>query len=133
MSLQLKQLAMVFAIAALTACVHHKPQPETMQQVSAAVSMQAPAAQTMHVKHEMRGKDVLVECVIDHFSFTKGDKAHGNGHINVYLNGQKINEVFTAAFVLRGLPSGKHQIRLELVRDDESKYGVSSEFEVNIP
>jgi len=95
----------------------------------------APVAQTLHVKHEVRGKDIFVECVVDHFSFKKGvhDKKEGEGHIDVYVNGQKVNEVFTAAFVVRGLPSGKHIVRLELVHNDSTKYGVAHEFEVNIP
>lgn len=89
---------------------------------------------TLHVKHEVRGKDVFVECVIDRFSFTKGvhRKKEGEGHIDVYVNGQKVTEVFTAAFVVRGLPPGKHVVRLELVHNDATKYGVFHEFEVNI-
>ncbi|WP_238583564.1 hypothetical protein [Anoxybacteroides amylolyticum] len=93
-----------------------------------------PNAPTLHVKHEVRGKDVFVECVIDRFSFTKGvqRKKGGEGHIDVYVNGQKVTEVFTAAFVVRGLPPGKHVMRLELVHNDATKYGIFHEFEVNI-
>lgn len=94
----------------------------------------ASTAPTLHVKHEVRGKDVFVECVIDHFSFIKGvqRKKEGEGHIDVYVNGQKVTEVFTAAFVVRGLPPGKHIVRLELVHNDATKYGIFYEFEVNI-
>jgi hypothetical protein len=90
---------------------------------------------TLAVKHYVRGKDVLIECVVDRFSFVKGKKIKkdGEGHIDVYLNGQKVKEVSTAAFIVKGLPSGKHSIRLEFVHNDSSKYDLFHEFEVNIP
>jgi hypothetical protein len=106
--------------------------------ISSSLSEQAEAVsgkRTLAVKHYVRGKDVLIECVVDHFSFVKGKKIKkdGEGHIDVYLNGRKVNEISTAAFIVKGLPSGKHAIRLELVHNDSSKYDLFHEFEVNIP
>lgn len=129
-----KMMTVVFSLLlVLAAYTNHKPEPETMYKAVPVVS--APIAQTMHVKHKVRGNDVFVECIVNNFSFKKGTryKVDGEGHIDVYLNGQKVNEVFTAAFVVRGLPTGKHTIHLELVYNDSTKYGVSHEFEVNIP
>lgn len=44
-----------------------------------------------------------------------------------------MTEVYTAAFIVRGLPSGKHMIRLELVYNDGKMTGMMHEFEVTIP
>jgi hypothetical protein len=100
--------------------------PET-----AAAAVHAPTANhPWHVKYEVKGHDVLVECLAAQFPFRKGE---GGGHINVYLNGQKMTEVYTAAFIVRGLPSGKHMIRLELVYNDGKMTGMMHEFEVTIP
>ncbi|MBB5323803.1 hypothetical protein HNQ34_000895 [Anoxybacillus tepidamans] len=127
-----KMIASVFSLLLLAAWENHK-EAETMHKAVPIAS--AHIVQTMHVKHEVRGKEVFVECIVNNFSFKKGarHKKDGEGHIDVYLNGQKVNEVFTAAFVVKGLPAGKHTVRLELVHNDSTKYGVSHEFEVNIP
>jgi len=88
------------------------------------------AAELMEVKHEVKGHDVFIECFAAQFPFRKGK---GGGHINVYINGQKMTEVYTAAFIVRGLPSGKHVIRLELVYNDGKVTGRAHEFDVEIP
>jgi hypothetical protein len=132
MSLRIKLITAALFVSLLAACTNQKPEPETIGEAIPTVSAQS--NQTLHVKHAVKGKDVFVECVVGHFSFKKGAKRNmeGEGHIAVYVNGQKVHEVFTAAFVLRGLPTGKHKINLELVHNDGSPYGVSHEFEVNI-
>lgn len=126
-------MIVIFSLLTLAACMNDKQEPETMYEAIPTVS--ASVEQAMHVKHEVRGKDVFIECVVNNFSFKKGSRhnVNGQGHIDVYLNGQKVNEVFTAAFVIKGLPTGKHTIHLELVHNDSTKYGVSHELEINIP
>ncbi|KGP61021.1 hypothetical protein NP92_07200 [Anoxybacillus gonensis] len=91
--------------------------------------------QTLFVKHHVKGNNVFVECIVDQFTFTKGThpKKSGQGRIHIYVNGKRVSETTTAAFVIRGLPMGKHTIRLELVHNDASKYHVSHEFTVTIP
>ncbi|WP_027408251.1 hypothetical protein [Anoxybacteroides tepidamans] len=132
MSLRTKLFIAAISLSVLAACTNHKPEPETMYEAIPTASAQG--VQTIHVKHDVRGKDVFIECIIGNFSFKKGTrrKVEGEGHIDVYLNGQKINEVFTAAFILRGLPTGKHKVHLELVHNDGSKYGVSYDFEADV-
>ena len=90
--------------------------------------------QTLFVKHHVKGNNVFVECIVDQFTFTKGKhpKKNGQGRIHVYVNGKKVSEMTTAAFVIRGLPAGKHSIRLELVHNDASRYHISHEFTVTI-
>ncbi|MBA2874110.1 hypothetical protein HNR31_000880 [Anoxybacillus caldiproteolyticus] len=117
----------LFFLLIMTACGNDKPEPETNSNRIVPVVSQHQPTSPMHVKHEIKGKDVFVECIVTGFTFQKGA-----GHIDVYLNGKKINEVFTAAFVIRGLPTGKHTIRLELVDDGGRKSSLSHEFEVNI-
>ncbi|PIC06339.1 hypothetical protein CS060_00895 [Anoxybacillus flavithermus] len=90
--------------------------------------------QMLFVKHHVKGNDVFVECIVDQFTFMKGThpKKDGQGRIHIYVNGKRVSETTTAAFVIRGLPVGKHTIRLELVHNDASKYNVSHEFTVTI-
>jgi len=88
------------------------------------------------VKHQVKGNDIYVECVISNFNFSaRGDKEinkNGFGYLQLYLNGKKIDNIYTAAFIIKGLPVGKHQIKLVLVHNDSTPYGVSEEFEVTI-
>ncbi|WP_285754358.1 hypothetical protein [Parageobacillus sp. G301] len=129
MSLQ-KQLVilLLFLFVVLGACGNDKPAPETnISNVVFAMTNQE--NKSFQVKHVVKGKDVLIECIVADFPFRKGTNG---GHINVYVNGQKIDEVYTAAFMLRGLPTGKHVIRLELVHNDGKITGLSQEFTVAI-
>lgn len=128
MSLQ-KQLIILFLslFAVFGAC--DKPAPKaTAASVASATPQQK--NQYFHVKHDVKGNNVLVECIATGFPFQNGKDG---GHVNVYVNGKKVDEVYTAAFMLRGLPTGKHVVRLELVYNDGKITGLSHEFTVMIP
>ncbi|WP_017753602.1 hypothetical protein [Calidifontibacillus oryziterrae] len=90
----------------------------------------------MSVKEFVKGNDVFVECVISDFTFSKRDgtkkNKQGYGFLQLYLNGKKIDNIYTAAFIIKGLPIGKHQIKLELVNNDGTPYGIEHNFEVEI-
>lgn len=97
---------------------------------SAAPVMAQQENNYFHVKHDVKGNNVLIECIAPRFPFQTGT---GGGHINVYVNEQKVNEVYTAAFMLQGLPAGRHAVRMELVYNDGKITGLSHEFTVTIP
>jgi hypothetical protein len=87
----------------------------------------------MTVKEQVKGNDVYVECIVSGFDFSdRGDKKSGQGYINLYLNGHKIDEIYTAAFIIKGLPEGEHEVTLELVKNDGTPYGMKEKFEVTI-
>lgn len=90
----------------------------------------------MSVKKYVKGKDVYVECVISDFTFSeKGDQNNVKnkyGFLQLYLNGKKIDNIYTAAFIIKGLPVGSHQIKLVLVGNDGTPYGIEHNFEVDI-
>lgn len=87
---------------------------------------------TMTVRNEVKGKNVYVECVISGFTFTDPNKEKGDGYIELFLNGKKVDEIYTAAFVMKGLPSGKHTIELVVVDTKGQKTGMSNTFDVTI-
>lgn len=97
---------------------------------------QKPLDNPMSVKHLVKGNDIYVECVISNFTFSKreGNKINqtGTGYLQLYLNGKKIDNIYTAAFIIKGLPAGKHLIKLELVHNDGTPYSIEEEFEVTI-
>ncbi|WP_102347053.1 hypothetical protein [Bacillus sp. Marseille-P3661] len=91
----------------------------------------------MTVREEVRDNNVYVECVISNFTFSKRNEKvankQGTGYIKLYLNNQKIDDIYTAAFIMKGLPKGVHRVKLELVNNDGTPYGVEKEFEVTVP
>lgn len=92
---------------------------------------------SMKVNYEVKGNDVYIECMIDSFTFAKENvgKMHkdGEGHIVLYVDNQKIDKIFQRAFIVKGLPSGSHTIKVELVRNDQQTYGLEEEITVEIP
>lgn len=91
----------------------------------------------MTVKKHVKGNNIYVECIISNFSFSdrgkNGPKKNGDGYIHLYLNGKKVDELHTAAFIIKGLPKGSHQVKIELVRNDGTSYGLTEEFDISVP
>lgn len=141
-----KNLIGLFILSLIvTGCTNDKPHPETNTHVipmEADHSTNIPSVEvtsiqnqrSLDVKHQIKGNDVYVECIVTNFTFTKGKEKNvdGEGHIELYLNGQKVDEIATAAFIIKGLPSGKHTIKLELVHNDSLKYNINKDFDVSI-
>lgn len=129
--------------AAAAGCTNEKPRPETRVEAAAVPwAANIPPAdkssgvngRSITMQHQIKGKDVYVECMITNFLIKKGtrEKVEGEGHLNLYLNGKKIDEVYTAAFVIKALPPGKHTIKVELAYNDSTSYDISEEIEITI-
>ncbi|WP_096199231.1 hypothetical protein [Bacillus sp. FJAT-45350] len=92
---------------------------------------------SLKVNHQVKGKDVYIECIVNDFSFSKDNagKLHneGEGHLQLYVDGQKVDSIYQAAFIVKGLPQGNHEIKVELVRNNHEPYGIEEEFTVSIP
>lgn len=88
------------------------------------------------VKHFVKGNDIYVECFISDFVFSKRDdkkiNKKGYGYLQLYLDGKKINDIYTAAFIIKDLSKGNHKITLQLVQNDGTPYNIKKEFEVTI-
>jgi uncharacterized lipoprotein YajG len=141
-----KLLAAIVLFFMLVACGNSKPKPETTVKVVpiTAVHQQEPAVmevmskqnqQEIHIQYQVKGHDVYIECYIPHFSFQKNKRknVNGEGHLHLYLNGKMVDEITTAAFILKGLPAGKHTLKVEMVHNDSTTYHISKEVEVSIP
>ncbi|KKI93958.1 hypothetical protein WQ54_01530 [Bacillus sp. SA1-12] len=86
------------------------------------------------IKHHVRNRSVYVECYIPNFKFKKtgGNKVAGEGHLSVYVDGKKVDDMNTAAFVVKGLEPGNHVMTVEVVHNDSSSYNLKKTLEVNI-
>jgi hypothetical protein len=89
---------------------------------------------TLFVQSKTNGKDVFVECILSGISFRQSDhNGQKVGKLVIWVDGKRTKEVNAAAFIIKGLPPGNHEVKLEVVDLDNKSYGLTSEFLVNIP
>jgi hypothetical protein len=132
----------------ITGCSLHNNNEEKMNDVTVMpIETEAPKVLetvakseklSLTVKHEVNGSDVYIECYVPNFHFSKENvgkrNKNGEGHIHLYLNGKKITKIYKAAFIVKGLPSGKHKIRIEIAHNNHTPYDkLAEEFSVKIP
>jgi hypothetical protein len=90
----------------------------------------------MTVNHKIINGDLYIECIVPHFNFTQkqSGKKNGDGHLVLYVNGTKVDDIHRAAFILKDLPSGKHTIKVQVVNNENTPYKkLAEEIEVVIP
>ncbi len=88
------------------------------------------------VRHHVKGNNVYVEVIVPNFNFSSSDKksnVNGEGYIKLFLNDKQVDEIHQAAFIVRGLPTGKHNLKVVLVKNDATSYGIEQEMSVVIP
>ncbi|WP_270181758.1 hypothetical protein [Alkalihalobacillus sp. CinArs1] len=90
-------------------------------------------SETVVVHHKVKGSNVFVECLIPNFTFDdRKETSEHKGYIDVYLNGKKYQTEHKAAFIVQGLPEGKHMLRLDIMRPDGGRYLSLKELKVTI-
>lgn len=138
MCLKIFALISVVLLLLLASCTNDKPTPEgvthdtvptievlNMQGLSSANGKKT--GHSMSVRHHVRGNRVYVECYVSHFTFSDG-----SGYLQLSIDGKKVKKLRTAAFVIKDLSKGKHQIKVELVKNNHSKQVLKKEWTVNI-
>lgn len=88
------------------------------------------------VNYELKDQDIYIECSVKDFTFRR-DKVgsfnkDGEGHIQLYVNDSKVDSLFQASFIIKALPSGTYKIKLQLVHNDLTPYGIEEEFEITL-
>lgn len=130
----------------LIACSREIPEPELKLPVvlskqlknnylpATSAPMMVAKEDSFFVHHYLNGEDVFIECIVKGVSFRDEQfSTVKQGKIVVYLNGKKKTEVRSAAFILKGLPPGEHNIKLEVVSPENQTYDLKKEFSVSIP
>lgn len=117
----------------LVGCQNDIPEPETkdtsfqMNEAVQASGYSISQIDPFFVKYQVKGHDVYVECRVKDVSFRSGD-----AKIVLFINGKKTKEIKQAAFVVKGLPSGTHQLKLELIKQNEHSAKAIKEMEIVI-
>lgn len=89
---------------------------------------------SLFVQYETKRNNVFVECILTGISFREADNSKQRiGKMAVYIDGLKMQEATSAAFIIKGLSPGNHKIKLEVVKLNNEPYGLMKELLVNIP
>lgn len=91
------------------------------------------ANENLKIMHLVKGNNVYIECIVPGMSFVS-DKGTENkeGYIQLYINGKKLMKYQRAAFVIKDLPKGNHDIKLEFIYRHNQSSRVAKEFSVHI-
>lgn len=121
-----------------TACQKDIPDPEVKNKIviepmnivlsDNEVEVGGKSQDLFSVRSHVKGEDVFVECFIPGISFT-------NRHTSliVSVDGKEKKVVTTAAFIIKGLSSGSHQIQLEVVENNQKRPDMRKDFVITIP
>ncbi|WP_273125346.1 hypothetical protein [Bacillus weihaiensis] len=126
----------------LCGCVEDKPRPKGMVDAApvqiedlsneAVQVMTQSKERTLDVSYHVKNQNVYIECYIPSFQFAESKKGQtqGEGHLQVIVDGKRINDIYTAAFIVKGLSKGTHQIDIEVVHNNSHSYSLQESIQV---
>lgn len=130
---------LVFLLLCLTGCHRDIPKPESELEIQPVIVEAEKVVQVLNqqqseffVRHQIKGKNLFVECMLSDISF-RDDNNKKTGKLLLYVNGQKTEEIHSPVFIVKGLPKGNHQIKIEVVTLQNKSYSLKKEFNVTIP
>jgi hypothetical protein len=75
---------------------------------------------------KLEGTSAEVTLLTQNFKFVttdeSGKQVHGQGHAHLYLDGKLIYKVYDPKFIVKKLPKGEHELRVELVYNNHLPY-----------
>lgn len=99
------------------------------------VSAIAPTPE-MEVQHMVKGSKLFLEFQLKHFDLLAekvgGKPVYGEGHIQLYIDGKKVANIYKGAYVYPSLTPGKHKVQVELAHHDHEMYGIKQEFTIDV-
>ncbi|WP_064093826.1 hypothetical protein [Rossellomorea aquimaris] len=116
----------------MTGCKEKIPEPESLmftKKVEAAQKQRG-----LSIKHIVQGNQVFIECVVPGVTFSSSNNKTKKGKILVTSStGRLYKEYHTAAFVVKGLPKGRHILNVEIVGLNNKSLGMKKQLYVTIP
>lgn len=95
--------------------------------------MASPHTSSFEIRHQVNGRNVLVECKLKDVSFQKNHPDKQVVKMVVSVDGQKTQEAHSPVFIIKGLTPGNHTITLEVVNLTNHPYPLKKELQVDIP
>lgn len=128
-----------FIILIITGCQKDLPEPESIltdrkvvKAVNLPVSNFTNETESFDVKYHVRGHDVYIECKLDGITFRTNSNVK-QGKVILTIDRIKKEEFSNAAFIIKGLSSGEHHLKLEVVKPNNHSYNLTKEMIIKIP
>ncbi|HZG73689.1 MAG TPA: hypothetical protein VEY51_19285 [Chondromyces sp.] len=127
-------LSLCVLLLILGACQQDYPEPESFQTIQKADAAQTGARENKWlVRHVVQGDQLFVECILPNITFNgKNKNGAKKGKIVVSVDGLRFNEYHTAAFIMKGLDKGTHQVTVEIYSLNNKPLGMKRSFYVTI-
>jgi hypothetical protein len=91
---------------------------------------------TLAVAHRLQGDDLHLQLTVSGFTFSLEnmgkENRYGEGHVHLYLDGKKVAKIFGPQYVYRDVPSGRHDVMVELAHNNHDSYGIKQTFQIDI-
>lgn len=91
---------------------------------------------TLKVEHQVKGRDLHLQLDVNNFQFSveqmDREKHYGQGHVHLYINGEKVAKIFDKEYVHKNLPPGTHEVKVELAHNNHDSYGVEETFTIEV-
>ncbi|NMD71968.1 hypothetical protein HHO41_16840 [Bacillus sp. DNRA2] len=135
------QILFSLILIVLVGCQRDIPKPKSKENKSSAFSLTdqvarvvaaTPHPSSFTVRHQINGKNVLIECKLQDISFRHDLPDKQVGKIIVLIDGKKTEEVDSPVFILKDLTSGQHTITLQVVNLANQPYPLKKEINVDI-
>jgi hypothetical protein len=136
----MKVLISVFTLLVIvSACGNKLPEPENGSKKigflahpqASAASIQAQNDESFDVKYFVKENSLYLDCFVKDFTFSPLPNKE-QASIRLYVDGRKLNDYDTAAFVVKSIPTGRHEIKLEIFHKNGKPAGLAKSFNVNI-
>lgn len=126
-----RTLTIVIVFLAINYMVNNTETSQTDQ-----IGHQQQAQTTMKIQHKIVGNALHLHVEVSQFELSfesmEKDNKMGQGHIHLYVDGEKVTKIFEPDYVLKGIAPGEHQIKIELAHNDHQSYGVEETFTITI-
>ncbi|MEJ8545422.1 hypothetical protein [Brevibacillus borstelensis] len=91
---------------------------------------------TLEVTHSLEKNDLHLKMKVANFTYSienmGKENRQGEGHIHIYLDGKKVAKAFEDNYILKNIPSGSHDVVVELAHNNHDSYGIKQEFRVEV-
>lgn len=90
----------------------------------------------LRVAYQVNGDELHLDFKLTNFELSLENMGRKNspnqGHIHLYVDGEKKAKIFEPQYVFKGLPPGSHQIKIELAHNNHEPIGINEVFSIDI-
>ncbi|RFU63394.1 hypothetical protein [Peribacillus glennii] len=137
----MKWLVTVFLLVLIVSgCGNKIPEPQYNQKTpevlgrghsASAESIKPDGDRGFEAKYFMKGNSLYVDCFLRGFSLSPS-YGKERAKIRCYMDGKRIADYQTAAFIVKKMPQGRHEMLLEILKANGQPAGLKKGFTVEV-